>query len=858
MFMPPADALKSNSCQRSFMAIKIILFANVGNIGTSNRLFRGYLMSISLKVVFIVSYFVSSVAIAETVTPIPETTYEIIDDLSYSQQTAQTLWKPMTGSKSVSLVEIEGKKALKMPCNFHSTKFDRASWDRELKLDLTMCKGLQFLFYCQDSLPVSSFSVYLHSGDGWYRGKFAAPSSAGWAFVKIHKNSTDVEGRPAGWSGVDTIRISAWRGQDLDTAFYITDLGLFGSGGKIIVVRGDSVAKEAPNELKAVKQYTNIMAEFLYRAGLSYIILSDLDVTSERLKGIKLMILPYNPKVPVKVTDQITKFLQADGKLIACYTLPSRLEPIVGIHVGSHIRQKYQDYFASIRPFNKALKGIPVVTKQASWNIRDTSTVEGRSRIAAFWYNKNDQSTGKPAVVISENCAFLTHVLLSDDSANKLQLLLAMIGNLVPELWREAAQGCLERIGRFGPYPDYNSSKQGVEELISTNSPAELAMERAAGLRKQGLALLSEGDFSKAIAVAEKAQESMIDAYCLAQEPLTKEHRAFWCHSAFGVAGMTWDKAIKLLAENGFTAILPNMLWAGVAFYNSEVLPVAEAVKEKGDQIDLCLTACRKYGIKCHIWKVNYNTGRATEKKFIARMKAKGRIQINYDGSTNERWLCPSHPDNQKLEIESMLEIARKYDIHGLHFDYIRYPGKEGCFCKGCRLRFEKSIGEKVNNWPSDLRNNESLSEKWLDFRRLQITTVVAAIAQRAKKERADINISAAVFRNWPVDRNTVGQDWKVWCDRGYLDFVCPMDYTDSSSHFRNMIEQQLKWSGNVPCYPGIGLSVWSNSSDICKLIEQINITRRLGTGGFTIFNYGPTQANEVLPLLGKGITRKK
>jgi hypothetical protein len=68
-----------------------------------------------------------------------------------------------------------------------------------------------------------------------------------------------------------------------------------------------------------------------------------------------------------------------------------------------------------------------------------------------LWYSNNNQSTDEPAVVISENCMFLTHVLLSDDSANKLQLLLAMIGNLVPELWREAATGCLDRIGRLGP-----------------------------------------------------------------------------------------------------------------------------------------------------------------------------------------------------------------------------------------------------------------------------------------------------------------------------------------------------------------------------------------------------------------------
>jgi len=132
------------------------------------------------------------------------------------------------------------------------------------------------------------------------------------------------------------------------------------------------------------------------------------------------------------------------------------------------------------------------------------------------------------------------------------------------------------------------------------------------------------------------------------------------------------------------------------------------------------------------------------------------------------------------------------------------------------------------------VRSDDSLREQWLDFRRRQITEVVAAVAQRAKKIRPGIKISAAVFRNWPVDRNSVGQDWKLWCDRGYLDFVCPMDYTDSSSHFGRMVEQQLEWAGKVPCYPGIGLSVWSDPSDICKL------------------------ANKILPLLGKGITRNK
>lgn len=807
-------------------------------------------------ITLIITCAFSSVALAASVPSIPEPAYKIVDDFSYSEGTAATVWQPMAGSKPVSLVEIDGGKTLRMQCSFRGTKIDRASWDGSIKLDLTMCKGLQFLFYCPDPTPVASFAVYLHSGEGWYRGGFDAPASDGWAAVRINKNATNIEGRPAGWGKIDTIRISAWRGQDVDTEFYIAALGVFGTAGRIVIVRGDSVASEAPNELDAVRQYTQVMSEFFDRAGLSHTVLSDHDVTPERLMGIKLVVLPYNPNVPDNVTGEIAKYLQAGGKLIACYTLPGRLESIAGIRVGPHVRGKYQGNFASIRPSDDALHAMPAITRQASWNIRDASSVEGRSRVAAWWYNDKDQSAGKAAIVAGENCTFLTHVLLADDSVNKMQLLLAMAGELVPELWNQAAGGCLDRVGRLGPYDNYNAAREGIIKLAAGDSHAMEALKKADQLHAQSLSMLSEGKFSQVIATAEQSQESLVDAYCMAQKPLRPEHRAFWCHSAFGVAGMTWDQAIKILADNGFTAVLPNMLWAGAAFYKSDVLPVAAAVEQQGDQIELCLAACKKYGVECHIWKVNYNMGWATDKEFVAGMKADGRTQVSYDGSSNDRWLCPSHPENRKLEIESMLEVARKYDVHGLHFDYIRYPGNEGCFCEGCRLRFEKEIDRKVRNWPADVRNDDSLQEQWLDFRRRQITEVVAAVARQAKKNRPDIKISAAVFSNWPVDRNAVGQDWKLWCDSGYLDFVCPMDYTDSSSHFRRMVEQQLAWAGKVPCYPGIGLSVWSDPSDICKLIEQINVTRKLGTGGFTIFNYSSNEANKILPLLGKGLTR--
>jgi len=791
------------------------------------------------------------VAALGAVPPVAQVDYKVLDGLLGSEQHARRAWEPMAGTKAVSVIDVGGRKVLRMPCNFHGTKFERASWDRRFKLDLAMCKGIQFLFYCPDETAVSSFVVYFQSGDGWYRSTLNASASRGWGVVKIRKQDSSVEGRPAGWANVDTMRISAWRGRDVDTEFYIAAPGLIPAAGKVVIVRGDSAGQDA----KAAKQYTDVIANFLDRAGLAYVVVSDMDVTAERLQGRKLVILPYNPHTPEALTSAIAKFLHAGGKLIACYHLPSRLEPVVGIRSGDYVRQKYDGYFSSIRPSSRPLQDMPAVTRQNSWNIHEARAVKGRSHVAAWWCDADGRATGQPAIVASDNCIYLTHVLLPDDAANKLHLLLAMAGTLVPDLWRDAAKGYLDRVGQFGPYDSYDLARRGIRDLARSGN-ARSALESAVELQRRGRSLLSKRQFSKAIDTAEKARRSMIEAYCLAQKPQPGEHRAFWCHSAFGVSGMTWDLAIRLLADNGFTAILPNMLWGGVAYYRSEVLPVAPEVAEQGDQIRLCLAACKKYGVECHIWKVNYNMGWRADKTFMAKMKATGRTQVNYDGSANDRWLCPSHPDNQKLEIESMLEIARKYDVDGLHFDYIRYPGKESCFCSGCRRRFEKAIGKKVGNWPAALRSDTALNEEWLDFRRQQITSVVAAVAQRAKQIRPGIKISAAVFRNWPVHRDSIGQDWKRWCGRGYLDFVCPMDYTASSGQFQRLVEQQLTWAGKVPCYPGIGLSVWSDPTDICKLIEQIGVTRQLDTGGFTVFNYGSQQARQVLPLLGKGTTR--
>lgn len=138
-------------------------------------------------------------------------------------------------------------------------------------------------------------------------------------------------------------------------------------------------------------------------------------------------------------------------------------------------------------------------------------------------------------------------------------------------------------------------------------------------------------------------------------------------------------------------------------------------------------------------------------------MRKAGRTQVSPTGEPID-WLCPSHPDNFRLELDSLLEIVRKYEVDGLHLDYIRYPSSEGCYCDGCRERFSRDTGKAVKNWPSDVITG-TRREEYLNWRCEQITRLVRAVHEQARKLRKGLKLSAAVFSNYPACREQVGQD---------------------------------------------------------------------------------------------------
>ena len=776
----------------------------------------------------------------------------MIDAGAYPDDAAAAkAWVASGGSPPAVMREVGGQKALTFTCPFSRSTISRGSWDLAVKLDLAEAEGVEMEMFCGDAAPISGFTLYFQTANGWRVVTFPPPRAGAWRTVTFRKSEARDEGAPGGWDAIRTLRLAAWKGGSTDTSFHIRNLrriGVPGEDTRILVVRNGADAKDG---------FADGMSKALGALGLRHALVAESALRPELLARVDLVILPHNPLMPKVAADALAAFAGRGGKLLICYAVPPALREIVGLKSGRHLRPAAQGQFSFIEPAGSVFPGAPKRTAQASWNINAVELLPGRARVLAHWFDAEGRDTGFPAVTASEHVVFLSHVLLGDDRENKARLLLAMVGLLRPDCWREVIAAHRAEMENIGEFDSFAEARTALMRQTKPGSEARTRVEEVARLREEADAALREGQFARALDTTDLAVRRLREAFCMAQEPKPGEFRAMWCHSAFGVKGMSWDEAIERLKASGFTAIMPNMLWGGVAFYPSQVLPQAASAVEKGDQVAACLAACRKYGIQCHVWKVNWNLGHEVPPEFLEKMRAEGRLQRSSAG-VEEPWLCPSNPANLAMEREALLELARNYAIDGIHFDYIRYPDSDHCFCAPCRERFEKATGKPVEKWPRDVLANGPRREEWIAWCQGNINELVRTTSEQVRKVRPGIKVSAAVFRNWDVDSRTVMQDWKLWCEQGWLDFVCPMDYTVNNSTYDAWVRRQKQLAGPAALIPGIGASATGIRLEADAVATQIGITRRHGTQGFIIFNYGEREAREILPMLGLGITRKE
>ncbi len=776
---------------------------------------------------------------------------DALDEFSYSSATeARSAWTASERTPEIDVARDGDRSVLTVQAPFaESPTLGRVVIDRSVDLNLAAPGRFELEIAVDPPEACGNLTLYFRSGNGWY-GAGGGVADEGWQTVRFSKAGFRPEGKPAGWDKIDGIRIACWRGRAKDATIRIRRLAACWSDVALVI----PTASDNPDdrEIDSALSVAETVGDMLDDLGLGADAVEDSTLPSGGLGRRHVAIVAYHPRMSGETVQALVEFVEKGGKVFGCYGLPAALEKALGFKRGSYHKPD-SGTLAEIRFDAPHIQGLPKSARQASWNMSTVEPVGYGARVIGHWFDRDGNATGLPAMWISDRGAYLSHIVIGDDLAAKRQMLAAILGHLDPSLWQQMAETEFDKVGKVGHCRTISEVAQFV--LPSGQSDAIEAGKAAAEAEAKAKGLVTSGQFADAVMTARKAHELLAKSYLLAQKSPKIEGRAWWNHSGTGPYPGDWDRACRELADAGFNMILPNMLWAGRAHYPSNILPRSRTFDRYGDQIAQCLAAAKKHGLEVHVWKVNHNLSGAP-REFVDKMREEGRLQVFISGDS-QPWLCPSHPKNYRLEVDSMLEVAKMYDVDGLHFDYIRYPGSHSCFCDGCEERFQAQTGIKVENWPMDCHSGVHKAA-YIQWRCDQISRLVRTVHEEAKQLRPSLDISAAVFGSYPSCRESVAQDWPEWIKAGWLDFVCPMDYTNSDPSFRGLIENQLELvGGRIPVYPGIGCTASSSSLSADRVAGQILLTRQFGAAGFTIFNLSESTARDILPGLKLGATAK-
>ena len=424
-------------------------------------------------------------------------------------------------------------------------------------------------------------------------------------------------------------------------------------------------------------------------------------------------------------------------------------------------------------------------------------------------------------------------------------MMLGMVRRLSPGAMRELYGRREAELGRGAGF----AGDAGLEREITKNTQAlpdgKDAREALAAARlilANARKAAEDGDFATGAELLEEAEQEYLRSYALSIPGKPGELRVLWICDARGPNEHDWDSAMESMARGGYNAVMSFMLHAGGAAYHSKILPVVPHASER-DLLAEAVAAGKKHGIAVYAAKANYCLWRNSRfwpknEAFAATLAAE-RLQVRSDGQLIDDHLCPSHPANQKLELDTLLEVVRDYDVAGIVLDYIRYGDDKHCYCDGCRARFEAQYDVKVANWPEDVYSGV-LKEKYRQFRRDNITSLVAAVSRGARAIRPEVHVTAAVLTDGAKARDVFGQDWRLWLEKGYLDFACPMTYSRQIDPFEETIRRDREWAGPHKLVPGIA-ECWLTGRD--QTVRHVAITRKYGAVGFFLF-----QGNYIRP----------
>jgi uncharacterized lipoprotein YddW (UPF0748 family) len=355
------------------------------------------------------------------------------------------------------------------------------------------------------------------------------------------------------------------------------------------------------------------------------------------------------------------------------------------------------------------------------------------------------------------------------------------------------------------------------------------------------------------------------------------ETRALWVVRHTMTSPDAVRNLVRRAQSNGFTDLVVQVRGRGDAYYNSSLEPRAEELASQPGSFDplaLVVDEAHRAGLKVHAWiniylvaNINRLPGQRDHviykhPEWIMVPRGVGASIYDIDPKAPDYlnrivaytranrtdleglFVTPAHKEVQDNLYHIWMEVATRYAVDGLHFDYVRYPNPQFDYSRPSLDRFRAEMDRTLpeperlalaNACKTDrLAYAAKFSDRYAQFQRRQVSDLVERIYKGVKAARPNVSISAAVFAD---DRDAVRsryQDWKAWLQQGWLDVVCPMAYTPDTQAFRKQIANAVRHAAGRKVWGGIG--AYKQSADAA--IEKVQASRQLGADGFILFSY--------------------
>lgn len=227
------------------------------------------------------------------------------------------------------------------------------------------------------------------------------------------------------------------------------------------------------------------------------------------------------------------------------------------------------------------------------------------------------------------------------------------------------------------------------------------------------------------------------------------------------------------------------------------------------DPLGYAIEQCHERGMELHAWVVCMPVGRWDGAGCRALRSRNPRLvrRIGTEG----------YMDPERVETASYLaglceEIVSRYDVDGIHLDYIRYP-------ETWTLRIPRS----------EARDN--------------ITRIVTAIERRIRPVRPYVKLSCAPIgkyddlpryssRGWNA-YTRVCQDAQGWLRMGIIDEILPMMYFRGEQFYPFALDWMEHSCGRIVA-PGLGiyfLSPREKDWPLTDITREMQVTRAMGLG---------------------------